>query len=187
MAQDQSALLEELKSRHQAAQARLQEATQAFQQAQQTQVAAQAAFQKAQQTLVNAQQQFHGWNVAMSTVAAEEAARKQAAKQAQLELPNTPSSTLAPSIQAPTQPEHIEAPERLNKTELIRALLAESPQGMAPTEIWHRVRDQFKYRAYMYSVLKRLTEREEISVGRGKYRLRMKPVQEVKEPTATIQ
>jgi uncharacterized protein YjhX (UPF0386 family) len=59
---------------------------------------------------------------------------------------------------------------------------------MAATEIWNCVRDQFKYRAYMYSVLKRLTDREEISSGRGgKYRLRIKP-QEVKEQTAaTIQ
>jgi len=183
VAKDQSELLEELKSRQQAASVRLREATQTFQAAQQAHAQAQAAFQKAQGELVVAQQQVHGWNVAVSTVEAEVTARKQAATQGQLELPNTP----APASPAPVQPEPIvEASDSVNKTDLIRGLLAQHPQGMAPTEIWNCVRDKFKYRAYMYSVLKRLTDREELSVGRGKYRLRIKP-QEVRAEAATIQ
>jgi hypothetical protein len=54
-------------------------------------------------------------------------------------------------------------------------------------EIWAQVREQFKYRAYLYSVLKRLTDREELCVRRGKYAFRVVP-QEVKGGVpATIQ
>ena len=184
MANDQTALLEELRIRHRAAQLRMQEATQEFQAAQAAHLSAQAAFQKAQQALNIAQQQFHGWNTAYATVATEEAERKKAAEQGQLQLPTAQST---PPVTAPAaQPEPIQAGEQKSKTDVIRDLLRQNPHGMTPTEIWSQVHDQFKYRAYLYSVLKRLTDREELCVRRGKYAFRVLP-QEVKEETATIQ
>jgi hypothetical protein len=184
MAKDQSALLEELRSRHHDAQVRLQEAQQIFQTTQAAQAKAQAEFQKAQQAFVVAQQQFHGWNTAYTAVMAEETARKQAAGQAQLPLPNTAQPT---PIAAPAAlPEPVQAGEQKSKTDVIRDLLRQNPSGMTPTEIWSQVHGQFKYRAYMYSVLKRLTDREELCVRRGKYAIRLAP-QGVKEETATVQ
>lgn len=184
MAQDQTALLEELRTRQQAAQARLQEATQTFQAAQAAHNSAQAAFQKAQQALGIAQQQAHGWNTAYAAVLAEDAERKQAAEKEQMQLPNTPIPT--PLDGPPSLPESIPAAEPKSKTDIIRELLRQSSHGMTPMEIWSHVQDQFKYRAYMYSVLKRLTDREELCVRRGKYSIRIVP-QEAKEETATIQ
>jgi hypothetical protein len=182
MVKDQTALLEELRTRQQTAQARLQEATQAFQAAQAAHNSAQATFQKAQQALGIAQQQAHGWNTAYAAVLAEEAERKQDAEKEQLKLPHTPTPLAAPVA----LPEPVQAAEQKSKTDIIRDLLRQSSHGMTPMEIWSHVQDQFKYRAYMYSVLKRLTDREELCVRRGKYSIRIVP-QEVKEETATIQ
>jgi uncharacterized protein YdiU (UPF0061 family) len=187
VAKDQTSLLEELRDRHHDAQVRFQDAQQAFQIAQAAQAKAQTDFQKAQQTLIAAQNLFHGWSTAYNTVMAEETARKQATEQAQpqLPLPNAPSAQ--PVDPPPAEPETIQTGEQKSKTELIRDLLRQSPHGLTPTEIWSHVRGQFKYRAYLYSVLKRLTDREELSVRRGKYAIRMIPQQEVKEVAATIQ
>lgn len=184
MAKDQTNLLEELRNRHHDAQVKFQEAQQAFQVAQAAQAKAQADFQKAQQALAMTTQLYHGWNTAYNTVMAEEAARKQAAEQEQLQLPNTaqPISIAAPAA----QPEPIQAGEQKSKTDVIRDLLRQNPGGLTPTEIWSQVHEQFKYRAYLYSVLKRLTDREELCVRRGKYAFRALP-QQVKEETATIQ
>ncbi len=184
MAKDQTALLEELRNRHHDAQVKLQAATQEFQAMQAAHVKAQADFQRAQQALAVAQQQFQGWSTAYNAVMAEETARKHAAEQEQLQLPNTAS---VPSIAASaSEPEPIQIAEHKSKTDAIRDLLRQNPHGMTPTEIWSHVQDQFKYRAYLYSVLKRLTDREELCVRRGKYSFRM-VAQQAKEEAATIQ
>ncbi|HEV2132990.1 MAG TPA: hypothetical protein VGR47_01885 [Terracidiphilus sp.] len=60
----------------------------------------------------------------------------------------------------------------LNKTELIRSLLRENPAGLTPPQIWERVAGQFKHRPYMYSVLKRLKDHDEVVTRRNKYLLR---------------
>jgi hypothetical protein len=184
VAKDQTALLEELRNRHHDAQARFQEAQQTFQITQQAHAKTQAEFQKAQQALVVAQQQFQGWTIAYNAVMAEEAARKQLAEQAQLQIPNTVTAT--PEALPAALPESIQPVEQKTKTDVIRDLLRQNPHGMTPTEIWSQVHEQFKYRAYLYSVLKRLTDREELCVRRGKYAFRMVP-QLVREDTATIQ
>ena len=166
-------LLEELRNRHQVAQSRLAETTQIFQHTQQALTAAQANFQKATQALQNAQQQFQAWTVALNTVANEEAARQKVIEESQLQLPAT---DVSPVIEEPSVPEIVsEAAEPINKTDIIRVLLKQHPTGMTPLEIWSSVKDQFKHRAYLYSVLKRLTDREELCIKRGKYALKVKP------------
>jgi hypothetical protein len=182
MSKDQSALLEELRTRHRVAQARLQEATQAFQESQQAQAAAQAAFQKAQQALSAAQQQMHGWTVALVTVEAEEVERRQASHASQVQ----PTTAPAPAEPAPSSIGTVEIAEPVGKTEIIRDLLRQHPQGMTPTEIWGQVRDRFKHRAYLYNVLKRLTDREELSVRRGKYSFRIAPPEVKLEEVTTV-
>jgi len=177
------ALFEELQRRHREAQTRLTEATQTFQTAQQAHAAATANFQKAQQALTMAQQQFHGWNTAVSAVAAEIAAQQEAARAGQPELPLPNTTPVTQPVQPHTQ---IEVPEPPNKTDMIRDLLRSHPQGMTPTEIWGHVQREFKHRAYLYNVLKRLTDRDELSERRGKYSIRI-IAQAAKEDTTTIQ
>jgi hypothetical protein len=179
MAKNLSTLLEELRTRHQAAQSRLHEATQTFQQAQQAQIAAQAAFQKAQQELGLAQQQFHGWNVALASVQAEEA---------ELQQQNTPAnqSTLTPPAATPVVSAAPDAtPEPSGQTDLVRDLLQQHPQGITATELWKAVQDRFKYRAYFYNVLKRLEKNEGLSCRRGKYAFRPSS-QESREEVSTV-
>jgi hypothetical protein len=183
LAKDHTALLEELRIRHQDAQVKAQETQQAFQVAQAAQAKAQADFQKAQQAFAIAQQQFHGWSTAYNTLMAEETARRQAAQQEQLQLPNAEA---APAATTAVQPESIQSSEQTNKTDVIRELLREHPGGLTPTEIWSHVQGQFKYRAYLYSVLKRLRDREELRLSRGKYSVRIIP-QEMKGEVTTIQ
>jgi hypothetical protein len=63
-----------------------------------------------------------------------------------------------------------------NKTELIRSLLRQNPAGLTPPQIWERVADQFKHRPYLYSVLKRLKDHDEVVTRRNKYMLRPQEV-----------
>jgi len=59
-----------------------------------------------------------------------------------------------------------------NKTELIRSLLRQTPAGLTPPQIWERVASEFKHRPYLYSVLKRLKDHDEVVIRRNKYMLR---------------
>ena len=56
-----------------------------------------------------------------------------------------------------------------NKTNLIRETLKQRPGGVTPSELWDLVRGQIKHRPYVYSVLKRLSDRKEVAKRRGKY------------------
>lgn len=66
-------------------------------------------------------------------------------------------------------------PSEVNKTDMIRELLRQHPTGMTPTEIWREVKSQMTHRAYLYSILSRLKDRDEVSVKRKKYFLRVVP------------
>ena len=59
-----------------------------------------------------------------------------------------------------------------NKTELIRAILRQNPAGLTPPQIWELVSGHFKHRPYLYSVLKRLKDHDEVITRRNKYLLR---------------
>lgn len=58
-------------------------------------------------------------------------------------------------------------PEDINKTDLIRDAIRQHP-GASPADLWDSVKEQVS-RAYLYSVLKRLKENEEVIVRRKKY------------------
>jgi hypothetical protein len=60
-------------------------------------------------------------------------------------------------------------PADLNKTDMIRELLKQHPTGMTPSEIWKEVKGQLAHRAYLYSILKRLKDRDEVFMRRKKY------------------
>lgn len=84
-----------------------------------------------------------------------------------------------PALDAPPQ----QAAD-LNKTDMIRGLLRQHPAGMTPSEIWKEVKGQLSHRAYLYSVLKRLKDKDEVIVRRGKYISKIMPKpEEGKEQT----
>lgn len=62
-----------------------------------------------------------------------------------------------------------------NQTEMVRSILRAHPTGMKPAEIWQEVESRMANRTYLYSVLKRLKEREDIVERRGKYYPKVKP------------
>jgi hypothetical protein len=83
-------------------------------------------------------------------------------------------------------------PERaeVNKTEIVREILQQHPNGMTPTDLWKSLSGQITYRAYLYSILKRLKDKGDVFQKRGskKYFPKMMPKsEEGKESHAMIQ
>jgi hypothetical protein len=62
-----------------------------------------------------------------------------------------------------------------NKTELVRDVLRQHPDGMQPKDLWKAVSGQIGHRPYLYSILKRLRERGDVFQKRGKYFPKMTP------------
>jgi type II secretory pathway pseudopilin PulG len=162
-------ILEEIQSRLAEAQKRLAETTQALQVAQQAQQAA--------------QHNFNVWNMALQIEQRDEQRRVAAATEKQLSLPATqPESKPQPKSDSELELEDFvdavlseDASEGVNKTDTVRDLLRRHPTGMTAVDIWAEVRSDFKHRPYLYSVLKRLRDREEIIKRRGKYCLKLIP------------
>jgi len=63
----------------------------------------------------------------------------------------------------------------INKTDMVRELLRQHPAGITPTDLWKQVKTRMTHRAYLYSILKRLKDKDEVMVRRGKYIAKMVP------------
>jgi hypothetical protein len=147
-----SDFLEQLKLRLAEAQQRHQMATQRLQAAQQEHTAA--------------VQDFASWQNAVRT----ETIREQQESAAPGQEHGT--SAVAAAITPPQAPG---AREEVNKTDAIRQLLRQHPEGLRPTDLWRQLGNQLKHRAYLYSVLKRLKDRQEVCERRGKYFVKVMP------------
>lgn len=146
-----SDFLETLKVRAQDAQKRMQTAQQKL-------AAAQAEFQAASQ-------EFGAWNYAVVT----EARRLEQAN-------GIPASSWTESAtDQPDTSSSITTKTETNKTELIRTFLQQHPTGVTPGDLWEQLKSQIKDRAYLYSVLKRLKDKDEVQVRRGKYYFKHPP------------
>ena len=155
-------ILEEIQARLVEAQKRLAETSQLFQ-----------AAQQAQQL---AQHNFNVWNMALQVEQRDEQLRQAQATEKQLQLPTAGSkaeanaTTVAISpVTTPDTPEPADNTDALNKTDIVRSLLRQHPTGMSAVELWKEVKAQFNHRPYLYSVLKRLRDRDEIVRRRNKY------------------
>ena len=168
-------ILEEIQTRLAEAQKRLTEAN--------------AAFAVAQQAQAQANHNFNVWNMALQVEQRDEKLRQDKANEKQLPLPTAmkeeASPVAVPSIAVPIASEQpTDNSETPNKTDAVRNLLRQHPNGMSAVDIWKEVREDFKHRPYLYSVLKRLRDREEIVKRRNKYCLIVIPkAEEVKEQT----
>jgi hypothetical protein len=66
----------------------------------------------------------------------------------------------------------------INKTEIIREALRQHTNGITPAQVWLNVKDHVG-RNYVYSVLKRMKDKEEVRERRGKYYLQVGSQKEV--------
>jgi hypothetical protein len=153
-------ILDELQARVADSKVRLDAATKTFQ-------IAQAAFQQAQQD--------HSiWTSAWQAEVREVQRQAAIAIEKQLPLPTNSEPEIEDFVD-----DIIDAVEdgsgSTNKTDTVRDLLRRHPAGMSAIDIWAEVRSDFKHRPYLYSVLKRLRDREEIIKRRGKYCLKLIP------------
>jgi hypothetical protein len=138
-------------------------------------------FQLAQTVFQQAQQEFNIWSSAFLTEQRDEQRRAAAAAEKQLPLP-TERLDSEPASQAEIEDfvDNVlaaDSSEGVNKTDTVRGLLRRHPAGMTAVDIWAEVHADFKHRPYLYSVLKRLRDRDEIIKRRGKYCIK----QEVQE------
>jgi hypothetical protein len=157
--------LETLRNRQQDALKRMQVAQQKLQ-------VATAEFQQVQQ-------EFNSWNVAVGT---ETRRVQQLATENGRPALSPPSQTVASQIAVP-EPPPIKAE---NKTDLVRTFLQHHPTGVTPGDLWQQLKSQLQQRAYLYSVLKRLKDKDEIRVTRGKYYFKQPPQSEEGRSPSTI-
>ncbi len=168
-------IIEELQARVADAKLRLDLATKAFQMYQ-------AAFQQAQQDHTI-------WVNALQAEVRDEQRRVTTVAE---KLPSPTVSTSKPDpIPEPQvfiEPVDLvdEMSESLNKTDTVRDLLARHPAGMTAVDIWNEVSADFKHRPYLYSVLKRLRDRDEIVKRRNKYCLKLIPKPEEHKEQAVV-
>lgn len=134
--------------------------------------------QRAQQEFANAQVEHNNWQGVLASETARVALLQKAAQANQTLLPMAQPQPPGESV-----PKQATAPESntsdVNKTELVRELLGQHPEGMTPTEIWAVVKNQIP-RPYLYSILKRLKDADEVIYQRRrkKYSLRVTSKQE---------
>jgi hypothetical protein len=170
-----SKILEELQVRVADSKSRLDIATKSFQ-------SAQAVFQQAQQD-------HNVWNMALVAEQRDEQRRAATATEKQLPLPTTAQAEAKPPVWGEQEVSDLagEPAEPFNKTDTVRALLRRHPGGMTAVDIWNEVSDDFKHRPYLYSVLKRLRDREEIVKRRNKYCLKLTPKTEEAHEQTVVQ
>jgi hypothetical protein len=135
----------------------------------------QQRLQSAQQALVKAQnehqavmQEYSSWQNAVSVETRREEATKHISAVTTVEItPRIISAGLSlPKPHVPAQEPKAESD--VNKTTLIREVLRQNPNGITPANLWRAVKDRIA-RPYVYSVLKRLKDRKQVTERRGKY------------------
>lgn len=170
----------------------LPDAQRKFITAQQKLAAVQAEFQAAQQRLTATQAEFQlalqEFQAYQTLVNVENRKRQpnlpaNAAPPLPPPSPNMPQTAVIPAhvVHRPNVVTHVvsngsmsappveENKSEVNKTELVRELLRQHPNGMTPVEIWGHVHSQFGNRVYLYSVLRRLKDKGDAREKRGKY------------------
>jgi hypothetical protein len=162
--------VEELKIRHADAQRRLQ--------------LVQLEVQQIQAKYQSVAQEFNSLTLLLNVEAAKQKALSAGEDSAQASTPDAPGAAAQANTTTPqTTSGHAPAsttPE-ISKTDMIRQLLRQYPGGITPTDLWKQVKTRMTHRAYLYSVLKRLKDKGEVMVKRGKYITRIMPLKTEEE------
>lgn len=141
--------------------------------------AAQQRYQAAGVELQAATNDYNIWNAAVTIEMREEERRLAEAQEKQLpmnlpDLAQRPNATIVPSEGDQAEPSS--TPEAANKTELVREMLRLHPTGITVSGLWTEIGDRISSRAYLYSILKRLRDRDEVFTRRKRYLLRPRPL-----------
>lgn len=123
--------------------------------------------------------ELHVWRSALDAETRSEHARQEAAKSDQPSFAGMEPVRVPNTLEAVTGEQEpliltvaANATVSINKTEMVRTLLRQNPAGLTPPQIWEHVSGEFKHRPYLYSVLKRLKDHDEVVTRRDKYLLR---------------
>ncbi len=146
---------------------------------------AQQAFQLAHVELQAANSDLAVWNNAVMLEQREEEKRISAVREVQerqYTLPDIPSPSaeryVVEAVVSHPDSDHLQSfGAAINKTERVRETLRSHVGGITPAGLWIELKDHLSSRAYLYSILKRLRDNEEVTQRRGKYILKPKPVE----------
>jgi hypothetical protein len=177
-----SQFLDTLKERLAVAQQRLQTAQQKLNHAQAEHQSAMTDY-SSWQNAVAAETRRENPNIAVEQMVLSQQPGQPPRLVRQVFHPMAPQPTATqPNVAQPAQSPHSHDDE-VNKTDLIRSVLRQNPNGIRPADIWKQVKENVG-RAYVYSVLNRLKQKREVSERRGKYFLQLvAKTEEGKEPT----
>jgi hypothetical protein len=143
-----SSFLDELKSRQMDAHRKFQISQQKLQQA-----------QSEHQAIVV---ELTSWQNAVAAETRREQQESAASDASAVAGTDRPTLTTQPTDQSESNHQEI------NKTGVIRDALRQHPAGIRPVELWKELKGQID-RGYLYSVLKRLKDRKQVTEKRGKY------------------
>ena len=152
-----------------------------FTEAQRRHQLASQKLQVAQQEHIAATQDFASWQNAVRTETLREQQQASATGGASATTPTNAAPANAAALPQP----HINA-EEFNKTDAVRQILRQHAEGLRPTDIWNQIGNQLKHRSYLYSVLKRLRDKNEVIERRGKYFLKVVPKMEAEEKAHVV-
>jgi hypothetical protein len=107
------------------------------------------------------------WNGALQIELREAAAAQEDQVVAELGEPK-------PSFKVSILEQEEESAERVNRTALVRDQLRAHPSGMTTADLWKALQGSISNRAYLYSITKRLRDKKEIALRRGKFYLNPK-------------
>jgi hypothetical protein len=147
--------------------------------------------QRAQQEFAAAQVEHNNWQGVVNSETRRLATLQQLAQVNQALLPITPpnpnpqpqqlktapSPAPTPAASAPAAPE---GGNEINKTELVRELLAQHAEGMTPVEVWNVLKNQIA-RPYVYSILKRLKDADEAIYQKRRKKYSLRVIQKTEE------
>ena len=153
---------------------------------------AQQRFQAAQSELQAATGEYGIWNSAISLLMREEEKRlaESAEKQIPMDLPGINRAADGEPSDVPTAIANglahpAQSVTMVNQTEKVREILRNHDTGITPAGIWEEGHDLISSRAYLYAILKRLRDSDEVIIRRGKYLLKINKPIEAKEATTS--
>jgi|HubBroStandDraft_1064217.scaffolds.fasta_scaffold35437_2 hypothetical protein len=148
-----------------------------------------ARLAESQKHLAEAQQKLQRAQNEYQTAAAETNAFQHMVN---FETRKVQEQQIGPQLPAATHPgaASVAASTRIlevNKTDLVRQLLRQHSGGMTAREVWSELKTQISNRNYLYSILKRLRDSDEVSVKRHKYVIKFAPKLGEARPNAILQ
>lgn len=161
-----------LKARAPEAEARFAKATEALKQGTVEYQAATQNFQRLQVEHQAANSELNSLKILINVETQKRAAQQASELASAGMIPGTsPVIPVAPLVgpKEPTPTPATTTESDVNKTEIIRDLLRQHANGMTPGDVWRAVKSQIPRRNYVYAVLGRLKDRDQVMVRRGKY------------------